>query len=68
MENALQEAMRSLCIREYIQMMLAGVSLSLVNIQLGSTLHFPLASNLCYNTEPINHAVNLGFIARLYFN
>ena len=45
----------SLCIWEYLQIKIVGVSILLIFSYPTSTLPFALTSNHCYNTEPISH-------------
>ena len=59
-------ATSSLCVREYLQTELPGISVWLLN---SLHLYLSLDSDLCYNNrESINCAQNVGFSARLYFN
>ena len=71
MKNATQVVHRShtqfMC-KRVPTIKLTGVSVWLIIIYPASILPFALIINLCYNTEPISHAQNLGFSTRLYLN
>ena len=76
LKNAMQShpvvSMPTLCVWQYLQTNLAGIGVWLICIYVASLylLYLLLLQIIfaSYNTEPISHAHNVDFSARLYFN